>query len=100
MDKITIEIVYGTAERQHLQRMQVESGTTARQAVIQSEMAGLFPQADIADAPLGIFGKQVKDDTVLRHNDRVEIYRPLLIDPKEARRLRVSDRHTATNKGK
>ncbi|KPN71666.1 RnfH family protein [Neisseria sp. 83E34] len=100
MDKITIEIVYGTPQQQHLQRMQVDSGTTARQAVLQSEIAEIFPQADLTNAPLGIFGKEVKDDTVLRDKDRVEIYRPLQIDPKEARRLRVSGKQAVKNSGK
>ncbi|MFC2506885.1 MAG: RnfH family protein, partial [Kingella sp. (in: b-proteobacteria)] len=45
-----------------------------------------------ATAPLGIFGKAVKDDYILRENDRIEIYRPLVADPKEARRKRVSNK--------
>ena len=86
---VEIEIAYGTAEKQWLQRLQVVEGTTAREAVRLSGVKEMFPEADIEAAPLGIFGKVVKDDTVLRDKDRVEIYRPLLIDPKEARRLRV-----------
>ncbi|MDO4695931.1 MAG: RnfH family protein [Neisseria sp.] len=86
---ITIEIAYGTAERQFLQSMEVADGITARQAVLQSRLAEEFPEADLS-LPLGIFGKAVKDDTVLRHRDRVEVYRPLLIDPKEARRRRAA----------
>lgn len=87
---VNIEIVYGTAEKQWLQQLAVEAGTTAREAVRISCIQNEFPEADIENAPLGIFGKAVKDDTVLRDKDRVEIYRPLLIDPKEARRLRVN----------
>ena len=86
---VEIEIAYGTAEKQWLQRLQVVEGTTAREAVRLSGVKEMFPEADIEAAPLGIFGKVVKDNTVLRDKDRVEIYRPLLIDPKEARRLRV-----------
>lgn len=86
---ITVEIAYGTAERQFLQTMQFSDGITARQAVRQSRLSEEFPEADL-NAPLGIFGKTVPDDTVLRHRDRVEVYRPLLIDPKEARRRRVA----------
>ena len=74
---IDIEVAYGTDKKQFLQQLAVEEGTTAREAVLH--------------APLVIFGKQVADDTVLRQHDRVELYRPLLIDPKEARRRRVSD---------
>ncbi|MDO5073047.1 MAG: RnfH family protein [Neisseria animaloris] len=90
---VEIEIAYGTSEKQLLETMQVEEGTTARQAVLQSRIAAEFPDADVEKAPLGIFGKAVKDDTVLRDKDRVEVYRPLLIDPKEARRLRVQPKN-------
>ncbi|MDO4640569.1 MAG: RnfH family protein [Neisseria sp.] len=96
MDEINVEVVYGTANKQHLQCLRVPSGTTARQAVLQSGMTELFPQADLLNAPLGIFGKAVKDDTVLRDKDRVEIYRPLLLDPKEARRLRAAQKASET----
>lgn len=86
---VEIEIAYGTAEKQLLQILRVPAGTTAREAVLKSRIAEEFPDADVQNAPLGIFGKAVKDDTVLRGQDRVEVYRPLLIDPKEARRKRV-----------
>lgn len=94
---VNIEVVYGTAEKQFLQRMVVRQGTTAREAVLQSRVGEEFSDADIANAPLGIFGKVVKDETVLRDKDRVEIYRPLLIDPKDARRLRVRQKHDLLN---
>ncbi|MGF6148278.1 Uncharacterised protein family (UPF0125) [Kingella potus] len=86
---IEIEIAYGTAETQFLQCLTVPAGTTARQALLQSGLAAAFPQADLS-APLGIFGRQVKDDTPLRGGDRVELYRPLAADPKEARRRRAA----------
>ena len=88
---LEIEIVYGLADRQRLETLQVVEGTTARAAVLQSGMAEHFPEIDLHTAPLGIFGKRVKDETVLRQRDRIEIYRPLLIDPKEARRRRVQN---------
>ncbi|MDO5639059.1 MAG: RnfH family protein [Neisseria sp.] len=86
---VKIEVAYGTAEKQLLQQMEVADGTTAREAARQSRVREAFPDADVDKAPLGIFGRAVKDDTVLRDKDRVEIYRPLLVDPKEARRLRA-----------
>ena len=64
---------------------------TAREAVRLSPLAADFPDADL-NAPLGIFGRQVKDDTVLQNGDRVELYRPLKADPKEARRRRVAQK--------
>ena len=86
---VRVEVVYGTAERQFLQVLEVDEGCTAREAVLLSNLGVMFPEADLS-APLGIFGKVVKADTVLRNQDRVELYRPLLVDPKEARRLRVA----------
>ena len=88
-ETVNIEIVYGTAEKQFLQSLRVPEGTTARRAVLQSGLAAAFPAADLA-APLGIFGKRVADDTPLLGGERVELYRPLLIDPKEARRRRAA----------
>lgn len=85
-----IEIVYGLSDRQVLKTLSVSDGTTAREAALSSGLDEQFPDLDLNAAPLGIFGKAVKDDTVLRDKDRVEIYRPLKIDPKEARRRRVA----------
>lgn len=88
---LNIEIVYGLPDRQVLKAMQVADGTTAREAALQSGLAVEFPELDVQTVKLGIFGKLVKDDTVLREKDRVEMYRPLLVDPKEARRKRVQN---------
>lgn len=86
---LEIEIVYGLADRQVLKNMTVTEGTTVREAALQSGLEVEFPELDLKQAPLGIFGKVVKDETVLRDGDRIEVYRPLLIDPKEARRKRA-----------
>ena len=85
-----IEVAYGTADAQVLYRLNLADGCTAREAVRLSPLAADFPDADL-NAPLGIFGRQVKDDTVLQNGDRVELYRPLLIDPKTARRRRAAE---------
>ena len=66
-------------------------GTTAEQAVQQSRILQKFPEIDLAQNKLGIFGKLVKADTVLREHDRVEIYRALIADPKEVRRQRAAE---------
>ena len=89
MVDIQIEIAYGTAQTQKLYRMTVKAACTARQAVLASPVADDFPEADVHTEPLGIFGKRVKDATVLRDGDRIEVYRPLVADPKDARRKRV-----------
>ena len=86
---LEIEIVYGLADRQVLKSMTVAEGTTVREAALKSGLGVEFPELDLQQAPLGIFGKAVKDETVLRDGDRIEVYRPLLIDPKEARRKRA-----------
>ena len=86
-----IEVAYGTADAQVLYRLNLADGCTAREAVRLSPLAADFPDADL-NAPLGIFGRQVKDDTVLQNGDRVELYRPLKADPKEARRRRVAQK--------
>lgn len=87
-NKIRIEVAYGLAQQQHIYVLNVAQGTTAREAVLQSNVLCDYPHADV-NAPVGIFGKVVRDNTVLRPNDRVELYRPLLADPKDARRQRV-----------
>jgi hypothetical protein len=86
---LEIEIVYGLSDKQVLKNMQVEEGTRIRAAALNSGLDEIFTDLDLHSAPLGIFGKVVKDDTPLRDGDRIEIYRPLQADPKEARRRRV-----------
>ncbi len=88
---LEIEIVYGLPGKQVLKKMNVQNGCTAREAVCQSGLDEIFSELDLQTAPLGIFGKSVKDETLLRDKDRIEIYRPLLIDPKEARRKRIQN---------
>ncbi|MBF1292160.1 MAG: RnfH family protein [Neisseria sicca] len=88
---LEIEVVYGLPSKQVLKKMNVQNGCTAREAVCQSGLDEIFSELDLQTAPLGIFGKSVKDETLLRDKDRIEIYRPLLIDPKEARRKRVQN---------
>ena len=88
---LEIEVVYGLPDKQVLEKMNVQNGCTAREAVCQSGLDEIFSELDLQTAPLGIFGKSVKDETLLRDKDRIEIYCPLLIDPKEARRKRVQN---------
>ncbi len=87
---ITIEVAYGTAEQQRLYRFRLPANSTARQAALAAPVRNDFPEATPHTAPLGIFGKAVKDDHILHDGDRVEIYRPLQADPKEARRKRAA----------
>ena len=89
---VEIEVVYAGVDRQVLLTVAVASGTSLRAAVQASGIAAHFPETDLADCPLGIFGRVVVDpDTrTVQSGDRIEIYRPLLADPKEVRRLRAA----------
>ncbi|WP_448654167.1 RnfH family protein [Pseudomonas fluorescens] len=88
---VEIEVVYAAEDRQVLLAVTVPSGTSLRAAVQASGIAAQFPELTLADCPLGIFGKVVADADVraVQPGDRIEIYRPLLADPKEVRRLRA-----------
>lgn len=88
-DVITIEVAYGTAENQTLIELQVRRGTTLIEAIRLSAIADKCPEINIDDSRKGLFGKLANDEKVLKNHDRVEIYRPLLVDPKEARRRRA-----------
>lgn len=94
MDKqnIAVEVAYALADKQKLIRLTVPAGTTVRQAALRSGMDAHFPGIDLASAPLGIFGKAVAkpDERVLEEGERVEIYRPLIADPKEVRKQRAA----------
>jgi putative ubiquitin-RnfH superfamily antitoxin RatB of RatAB toxin-antitoxin module len=90
-DNITIEIVYALPEKQTLLRRSVPAGSTVMEAILASGLIEKFPTLDLAVHKLGIFGKLTKADAVLREKDRVEIYRPLLADPKEVRRRRAEE---------
>ncbi|MEN5032108.1 RnfH family protein [Pseudomonas sp. Ps21-P2] len=88
---IRVEVVFAAVDRQELLALDVPVGTSVRAAAIASGMAEHFPELDIVQCPLGIFGKLVGDSgqREVEAGDRVEIYRPLLADPKEVRRRRA-----------
>jgi len=88
-EKIFIEVAFALPEEQILIPLDVEQGTTAEQAVKLSGVLEKFSNIDLSKNKLGIFGKAIKADQVLRDKDRVEIYRPLIADPKESRRKRA-----------
>lgn len=91
-ERIWVEVAYALPERQSLIRLEVAPGTTLYQAVLQSGILEQFPQIDPERDAMGIFGRIVKNpkEQVLEEGDRVEIYRPLKIDPKQARLNRAS----------
>lgn len=88
-DLIDIEVAYAEPECQTIVPMRVPVGTSAAQAVRQSGLMQRFPSIDPRAGCIGVFGVRVPPDTPLAQGDRVEIYRPLRVSPKEARRLRA-----------
>ena len=98
---IAIEVVYALADKQKLLRLSVPPPTTVRQAALLSGMQQHFPGLDLQQAPLGIFGKAVAkpDERVLEEGERVEIYRPLIADPKEVRKQRAAKAKTRVEDG-
>lgn len=90
-EEIEVEVVYALPEVQTLLKLKVPAGTTATQAVERSGIMGQYPEIDLEKNKIGVFGKLVNGDTNLRQNDRVEIYRALIADPKEVRRKRAEE---------
>ncbi|MFK8329602.1 RnfH family protein [Pseudomonas sp. BJa5] len=90
--RLPVEVVYATAEQQWLLALDVAPGTTLREAVRLSGIAGQVPGLDVEACPLGIFGKVVSDaeQQAVSEGDRIELYRPLLVDPKEVRKQRAA----------
>ena len=89
---IEIEVVYAAVDRQVLLTASVPEGTTVREALRQSTIGAEFPELDLATCAVGNFAKLIADPerAVVHSGDRLEIYRPLLADPKEVRRLRAA----------
>lgn len=89
-EMIEVEVAYARPDAQRVLSLRVPMGTTLQQALEASGIDALFPEVDLHGQAVGIFGELVEDrDRVLEPHDRVELYRPLLMDPKEARRQRA-----------
>ncbi len=88
-DKLDIEVVYATPHREIIIALQLRRGSTANDAIARSGILQRAPDIDLTKNKIGVYGKIVAMDYQLNQYDRVEIYRPLSIDPKEIRRLRA-----------
>ena len=88
-DRITVEVVCTTAEHQRVCRVSLPAGSSVLQAVEQSGILLEMPEVAFDPSRLGIFSRRVSADEQVRDGDRVEIYRPLMLDPKDARRRRA-----------
>lgn len=87
---IDIEVAYANPEQQVILALKMPEGATVEHAINASGLLNHFPEIDWADIKVGIFGSVCKLDQPLRQADRIEIYRPLIHDPKEARRQRAA----------
>ena len=86
-----IEVVYALPQRQEIAHVKLPVGATVQQAVAASGLVQKYPEIDLAKNKLGVYAKLAKADTALRDRDRVEIYRPLIADPKEVRKQRAAE---------
>ena len=86
---LSIEVCYALPDRQTLIPLSLPEGATVRSAIDASGVLALHPEIDLANAKTGVYGKLAPLDAPLADHDRVEIYRPLIVDPKLARQRRV-----------
>jgi len=87
--KITVEVAYALPEKQYLRRVTLDAGATVEQAINASGLLALRTDIDLAKNKVGVYSRPVKLTDALSDGDRVEIYRPLIADPKELRRQRA-----------
>ena len=85
-----VEVAYALPDKQSLISLEVEEGTTIKEAIEASGVLDTYNQIDLTRDKVGIFSKFATLDTVLREKDRIEIYRPLIADPKKVRKERAA----------
>ncbi len=89
-ETIRVEVVYALPDRQEVVPLTLPAGSTLKEALAASGLLAKYPAIDPVGGKFGIYGKLCKPDTPLRDRDRVEIYRPLIADPKEVRKQRAA----------
>lgn len=95
LKNIRVEVAYAKPEEQVLISVEVLEGITAQQAIEKSNILELFPEIDLGQGnKIGIFSRPCALNTPLREGDRVEIYRPLIADPKQIRKQRAAEGKT------
>jgi putative ubiquitin-RnfH superfamily antitoxin RatB of RatAB toxin-antitoxin module len=92
---VQVYVLYALPQNEFIRPLQVAPGTTVGQAIEQSGVLATFPDINLVTQPVGIYGKKKTLDTPLRDRDRVEIYRPLVADPKDSRRKRAAKKQAA-----
>lgn len=88
-DMITVEVAFALPERQALLTLEVASDTCVEQIIRQSGILQQFPQINLSEQKVGIWSRPVKLSDTAKEGDRIEIYRPLIADPKDLRRRRA-----------
>lgn len=86
---ITVEVVYALPEKQYIYKIQINKGSTVEQAISTSGVLELRPEINLQQNKVGIFSRAVRLTDEVEEGDRIEIYRPLLADPKDLRRNRA-----------
>lgn len=86
MSKLTVEAVFALPEKQSLQTVAVESGATVLDVIAKSGLMEMFPDHTLSEMTVGVWGREVGKDRIVSDGDRIEIYRSLELDPREARR--------------
>lgn len=86
---LSIEVVYASVTAQKVIALSVKEGATIQEAIEQSGILSSFPEIDLTQQKVGVFGKRKVLSDIVQDNERIEIYRPLVIDPKEARRAKA-----------
>ena len=86
---INVEVAYATPQKQSLIALTVPSGSTAEQAILASGIIDAHPEINLSKAKVGVWNRVCKPSAVVSDGDRVEVYRPLIADPKEVRKRRA-----------
>ncbi|NIA52561.1 RnfH family protein [Massilia sp. TW-1] len=92
--ELQVVVAYATAQHEFVRPLRVTPGTTVGEAIERSGVLASFPDINLVTQPVGIYGKKKALDTVLRERDRIEIYRPLVADPKDSRRKRAAKKQS------
>ena len=90
-DLLSIEVVYALPQKQEMFTVKLPEGATVREAVEACGVLQKYPEIDLTKNKVGVFAKLIKPDAPLRNRDRVEIYRPLIADPKQVRKQRAAE---------
>lgn len=98
-DMIHVEVVYALPHEQRVFKLVVNRNMTAEEIIKTSGVLNLYPDIDLAKNKIGVFSRNIKLDATVRDHDRIEIYRPLLADPKDIRRKRAEQAKLANANG-